>query len=70
MELRCADDRRRATVSNDMTSTLLGDTGQLPARVDRLLRAAPRGTAGEWSASPRPLLALGAIPVMAERLVK
>jgi Zn-dependent protease with chaperone function len=45
-----------------LESTLLGDPDQLAARVDRLLCAAPRVNR---PAGPRPILALGAIPLMA-----
>jgi hypothetical protein len=46
-----------------------GDTDQLAARVDRLLREAPPSPASEWSAGPRPILALGAIMLMTASLI-
>jgi Zn-dependent protease with chaperone function len=45
-----------------------GDTDQLAARVDRLLREAQPSPASEWSAAPRPILALSAILLMAASL--
>jgi hypothetical protein len=46
----------------------LGDTDQLSARVDRLLRAAPPSPASGCPAGPRPILALSAIIAIAGSL--
>jgi hypothetical protein len=46
----------------------VGDTDQLAARVDRLLREAQPSSPSEWSAGPRPILALSAILLMAASL--
>jgi Zn-dependent protease with chaperone function len=45
-----------------------GDTDQLAARVDRLLREAQPSPPSEWSAAPRPILAVSAILLMAASL--
>ena len=38
-------------------------------RLNRLLREAPPSAASEWSAGPRPILALGAIMLMTASLI-
>ena len=62
---RMAADAPQSSHLSPLASTLLGDTDQLSARVDRLLRTAPRGNC---PAGPRPILALSAILLMAGSL--
>ncbi|MGA2741882.1 MAG: M48 family metalloprotease [Bryobacteraceae bacterium] len=45
-----------------------GDTDQLAARVDRLLREAPPSPDGEWPADRRPVLAVSGVLLMAASL--